>query len=66
LTENKVESAAFKKCKIEESSASDNNTQPSPKHCKKSLETKVFSRRRGKGCDRGQRRGCKSFLVLLS
>jgi hypothetical protein len=61
LTENKAESAAFKKYKIEESFANDDNTQPSLKHCKKSLKAKVYSKGRGKGHSRRCERGCGSF-----
>jgi hypothetical protein len=50
LTENKFESVAFKKHKIEESSINDDNTQLSLKHYKKSFEAKVYSIGYGKGC----------------
>jgi hypothetical protein len=60
LIENKFEAVAFKKCKMEKSSASDDNTQPLSKCCKKSLKAKGCSR----GCERRHGRECKSFLIL--
>jgi hypothetical protein len=52
LTKNKAE-FTFKKCKMEESSANDDNTQPLSKHCKKLFKVKMCSRRREKRCNRG-------------
>jgi hypothetical protein len=47
LTKNKSEAAASKKFKIKESFTSDNDTQPSSKRHKKSLEAKRRGRGRG-------------------
>jgi hypothetical protein len=64
LTKNKAKFAAFKKHKMEESFASNNNTQSSLKRYKKLFEAKVCSRGHGKEHGRGQGRGHKSFSVL--